>query len=74
MTRESLPAQPDDGPEWSAWLMLAAVVVAALALLGPGPANGATLLAVVLAVLSIARRVVESHKRATALDPETETP
>lgn len=66
MTRDSLPTPPDHGPSWSSWLAVAAVPLAVAALLVAPGFNGLSLLSVVAAILSIARRVVEYSTRRTA--------
>lgn len=74
MTRYSLPAPQDRNPfRWSSWLAVVALVLAVLALTGPAPFNGVSLLAAVAAILSIVLRLIEAHRR-TAAHHEGNTP
>lgn len=72
MTRKRLQARQDGSPSWSSWLAIAALVVALLALLGPG-FNGLSLLAATLAILSVVRRAIEYHRRTPAAQPKGPT-
>ncbi len=64
MTRNSLPTRNDGPPEWSSIIMLfGALPVTLGSLLVSASFNGLSLVAILLAVLSIARRVVEYRRR-----------
>ncbi len=64
MTTPSVPNPPDHPrPSWSSWLAVAAIPLAIAALFAPPPFNGLSLLAVVVAVLALILRGLESYNR-----------
>lgn len=64
MTKNRLHAPNDEPVSWSSWLALLALLLALVGLLLSGY-NGLLLLSAVAAILSIARRVIESHRRSS---------
>jgi drug/metabolite transporter (DMT)-like permease len=64
VTRSSVQNPPGRRPSWSSWLAVAAVGVAVVAgLFAPPPFNGLSLAAVVLGVLALIVRGLETYNR-----------
>lgn len=63
MTRNSLRTRNDGPPEWSTIIMLAALPAALAALLYSPAFNGLSVVAIMLVVGALARRVAEIRRR-----------